>query len=71
MTEKPALKLKRLQDLTLKGKRVLVRADYNVPMNGSKIADNARIRETLKTLEYLLEQNARIVLIAHLGRPKG
>ena len=71
MTEQPALKLKRLQDLILKGRRALVRVDYNVPMKGSQISDNARIRETLKTLEYLLEQNAKIVLISHLGRPKG
>ncbi|OGR99158.1 MAG: phosphoglycerate kinase [Elusimicrobia bacterium RBG_16_66_12] len=71
MTEKPALKLKRLQDLTLRGKRVLVRVDYNVPIKGFRISDNARIRETLKTLEYLIEQDARIVLISHLGRPKG
>lgn len=71
MTEKPALKLKRLQDLQFKGKRVLVRVDYNVPMKGTKIEDNARIRETLKTLEYLIEGGAKVVLIAHLGRPKG
>jgi phosphoglycerate kinase len=71
MTDKPALRLKRVQDLTLKGKRALVRVDYNVPMKGAKIEDNARIRETLKTLEYLLEQGARPVLISHLGRPKG
>ncbi len=71
MTEKAALKLKRLQDMTVKGKRVLVRVDYNVPMKGSKIEDNARIRETLKTLEYLIDGGAKVVLIAHLGRPKG
>ena len=71
MTEKPALKLKRLQDLTFKGKRVLVRVDYNVPMKGAKIEDNARIRETLKTLQALIEGGAKLVLIAHLGRPKG
>lgn len=71
MTEKPALKLKRLQDLAFKGKRVLVRVDYNVPMKGSKIEDNARIRETLKTLESLIEGGAKLVLISHLGRPKG
>jgi phosphoglycerate kinase len=71
MTEKAALKLKRLQDLTFKGKRVLVRVDYNVPMKGAKIEDNARIRETLKTLEFLIDGGAKIVLIAHLGRPKG
>lgn len=71
MTDKPALKLKRLQDLTVKGKRVLVRVDYNVPMKGAKIEDNARIRETLRTLEHLLAEGAKVVLIAHLGRPKG
>jgi 3-phosphoglycerate kinase len=71
MTDKPALKLKRLQDLTVKGKRVLVRVDYNVPMKGSKIEDNARIRETLKTLQHLIDEGAKVVLIAHLGRPKG
>lgn len=71
MTEKAALKLKRLQDMTFKGKRVLVRVDYNVPMKGTKIEDNARIRETLKTLEALIGGGAKLVLIAHLGRPKG
>ena len=71
MTDKPALKLKRVQEMTLKGKRALVRVDYNVPLKGSKIEDNARIRETLKTLEYLLDQGAKPVLISHLGRPKG
>ena len=71
MSEKTALKLKRLQEMTFKGKRVLVRVDYNVPMKGAKIEDNARIRETLKTLEALIEGGAKIVLIAHLGRPKG
>lgn len=71
MTDKPALKLKRLQDMTVKGKRVLVRVDYNVPMKGSKIEDNARIRETLRTLEHLIAEGAKVVLIAHLGRPKG
>lgn len=71
MNEKPALKLKRLQDLTIKGKRVLVRVDYNVPMKGGKIEDPARIRETLKTLEHLVAEDAKICLISHLGRPKG
>ena len=70
-SEKPALKLKRVQDLAVKGKRVLVRVDYNVPMKGSKIEDNARIRETLKTLQYLIDEGGKLVLIAHLGRPKG
>jgi phosphoglycerate kinase len=71
MTEKPALKLKRLQDMTFKGKRVLARVDYNVPMKGGKIEDDARIRATLKTLNALIDGGAKVVLIAHLGRPKG
>ncbi len=71
MTDKPALKLKRLQDMTVKNKRVLVRVDYNVPMKGSKIEDNARIRETVKTLEHIIAEGGRLILIAHLGRPKG
>jgi 3-phosphoglycerate kinase len=57
--------------MTVKGKRVLVRVDYNVPMKGTKIEDNARMRETLKTLEHLIAEGAKVVLIAHLGRPKG
>ena len=71
MTDKPALKLKRLQDLAVKGKKVLVRVDYNVPMKGGKVEDNARIRETLKTLEHLTAEGAKVVLISHMGRPKG
>ncbi|OGS41409.1 MAG: phosphoglycerate kinase, partial [Elusimicrobia bacterium RIFOXYA2_FULL_69_6] len=70
-TANPALKLKRLQDLDVKGKRVLVRVDYNVPMKDGKVADDTRIRETLKTLEHLLAQDAKVVLVAHMGRPKG
>ncbi|MEK7389898.1 MAG: phosphoglycerate kinase [Elusimicrobiota bacterium] len=71
MNEKQALKLKRIQDLAFRNKRVLVRVDYNVPLKGTKIEDNSRIRETLKTLEYLIAEGGKIVLIAHLGRPKG
>ncbi len=67
----PILKLKRLQDIDVKGKRVLARVDYNVPMKDGKVTDDTRIRETLKTLEYLLSQDAKVVLVAHLGRPKG
>jgi phosphoglycerate kinase len=71
VTTAPALKIKRLQDLDVSGKRVLVRVDYNVPLKDGKVTDNTRIRETLKTLEYLLSKNAKVVLVAHLGRPKG
>lgn len=66
---------KTIQDLDLKGKTVLVRVDYNVPMEEKDgrmvINDETRIKETLPTLEHLIKQGARIVLAAHLGRPKG
>ncbi|MCS6858959.1 MAG: phosphoglycerate kinase [Abditibacteriales bacterium] len=63
---------KTIQDVDVTGKRVFVRVDYNVPQDESgNITDDARIRETLPTLRYLLERNAKVVLAAHLGRPKG
>ncbi len=68
---KQAMKLKRLQEMDIKGKRVLLRVDYNVPLKDGKVVDNTRIRETLPTLRHLLEAGAHPVLIAHLGRPKG
>ena len=63
---------KTIADIDVKGKRVLVRVDYNVPLdeNGA-ITDDARIRETIPTLRYLLDNGARVVLMAHMGRPKG
>ncbi|EEF60690.1 phosphoglycerate kinase [Pedosphaera parvula] len=64
-----------VKDLNVRGKRVLMRVDYNVPMeekNGEMVINDAtRIEETLPTLEYLIGQGAKIVLMAHLGRPKG
>lgn len=61
-----------LQQANLNGKTVLVRVDYNVPIDeNGVITDDKRIRETLPTLEYLLSQNTKIVLMAHYGRPKG
>ncbi|MEN6413890.1 MAG: phosphoglycerate kinase [Veillonellales bacterium] len=61
-----------LRDVQLSGKKVLVRVDYNVPMDKSgHITNDARIRATLNTLEYLLAQNAAVILASHLGRPKG
>ena len=68
--EKP-VKLRRVQDMAVKGKRALVRADFNVPVKGGKVEDNARIRETLPTIQHLVEAGAKVVLISHFGRPKG
>ncbi len=65
------LKLKKLQDVNVKGKRVLLRVDYNVPMKGDHIEDDSRIRESLPTLKHLIENGARVAVIAHFGRPKG
>ncbi|MBI4675994.1 MAG: phosphoglycerate kinase [Elusimicrobia bacterium] len=65
------MKLKRLQDLDVKNKRIIARVDYNVPMKGGKVVDNRRIRETLPTLRHLLEAGAKVTLVSHLGRPKG
>ena len=63
---------KNVKDIDLKGKKVFVRCDFNVPMNEKReITDNARIVAALPTIKYLLEQNCAIILCSHLGRPKG
>lgn len=61
---------KTIESFNLKGKRVIIRVDFNVPMKDSKITDDNRIRESLKTIEYAVEQGAKVILLSHLGRIK-
>lgn len=63
--------MKTIRDITIEGKTVLVRADYNVPVADGAITDDYRITKSLPTLKYLLDNGCRIAIISHLGRPEG
>jgi len=66
------VKIKRLDDnLNIEGKRVLLRVDFNVPINDGTITENSRIEKVLPTIKSLINKKAKIIIIAHLGRPKG
>ena len=62
--------MKTIKDINIEGKKVIIRCDFNVPIKDGKIIDDTRIKASLKTINYCLEHNAKVILLSHLGRVK-